>query len=311
MTTALSALDTRREPVFNAAKAFAEAPGATAAAKAVAALQAGVRAGQAALRAQTGDALLPATAAASCVPASALPCDADGVTTSRKIYATEGDCPPPLGDFAVIVKHEERQADLKVSQENGKVDIVGPCFTSLVHRSLLARGKWMYEVQLQSEGLQQIGWSAPHDRVHWTPSLGVGDFVHTLAYDGHRRKLWKGGQRSNTVTDDQQQQQGGSSSGDTAASELARLRAPGCTDELIAIPSWCDGDIITVCADLDAGIATYYANGALTARTSLACLQTMADDEAEEDAPLFLVCAAVSVARGEYTSLNMGNAPFA
>ena len=61
-------------------------------------------------------------------------------------------------------------------------------FSSFRANTCLYDGKWMYEVILLSDGLQQIGWSP----LSWsfTDEMGVGDFIDSYAYDGKRKKKW-------------------------------------------------------------------------------------------------------------------------
>ena len=61
-------------------------------------------------------------------------------------------------------------------------------FASMRTNSCVFEGKWMFEVTLDTAGVQQIGWatlSCP-----FTERLGVGDSVDSYAYDGKRQKKW-------------------------------------------------------------------------------------------------------------------------
>jgi hypothetical protein len=55
-------------------------------------------------------------------------------------------------------------------------------------------GAWYYEVELRSDGLMQIGWvsNAFASRAA-VEGDGVGDDVHSWAFDGYRQKAWHGG----------------------------------------------------------------------------------------------------------------------
>lgn len=51
-------------------------------------------------------------------------------------------------------------------------------------------GRWFYECTLLSDGLMQIGWSNVLFRCDPVCGQGVGDHVHSWAYDGLRMKKW-------------------------------------------------------------------------------------------------------------------------
>ncbi|XP_011504327.1 PREDICTED: E3 ubiquitin-protein ligase RNF123 [Ceratosolen solmsi marchali] len=50
------------------------------------------------------------------------------------------------------------------------------------------RGKWMYEVQLGSKGVMQLGWSTIQCK--FSKEFGVGDVVNSYAFDGNRMRKW-------------------------------------------------------------------------------------------------------------------------
>ena len=61
-------------------------------------------------------------------------------------------------------------------------------FASMRTNTCVFEGKWMFEVTLDTAGVQQIGWatlSCP-----FTERLGVGDSADSYAYDGKRQKKW-------------------------------------------------------------------------------------------------------------------------
>lgn len=80
----------------------------------------------------------------------------------------------------------------------------------------------MYEVQLGSSGILQIGWTPPNAR--FTLEEGIGDSTHSYAYDGKRQRKWNV----------------------TAAPYGDR---------------WTAGDYITCGIDMDAGTISYWRNG--------------------------------------------------
>ncbi|XP_070540294.1 uncharacterized protein [Ptychodera flava] len=51
---------------------------------------------------------------------------------------------------------------------------------------------WYYEVTLKSSSIMQVGWASKH--CHFSPEkgLGVGDDIHSYAFDGGRCKVWNG-----------------------------------------------------------------------------------------------------------------------
>ena len=95
-------------------------------------------------------------------------------------------------------------------------------FSSVRANVAVFRGKWMYEVQLGSSGILQIGWTPPNAR--FTLEEGVGDSTHSYAYDGKRQRKWNV----------------------TAAPYGDR---------------WTAGDYITCGIDMDAGTISYWRNG--------------------------------------------------
>jgi hypothetical protein len=80
----------------------------------------------------------------------------------------------------------------------------------------------MYEIQLGSSGILQIGWTPPNAR--FTSEEGIGDSAHSFAYDGKRQRKW------NT----------------TAAPYGDR---------------WAAGDVISCAIDMDMGTIRYWRNG--------------------------------------------------
>ena len=47
-------------------------------------------------------------------------------------------------------------------------------------------GRWFYECCLLSDGLMQIGWADEHFRSDPVCGQGVGDHLHSWAFDGLR-----------------------------------------------------------------------------------------------------------------------------
>jgi len=307
-----AAIDTRRTPIFDAPSALSKRPsGIPAATYVEAVFNAGLEEAASCLNRQTSGCHVTDTTEQQpvpcAVPASAIP---------------DNDHPSEaLTNIAMIAKSTDR---IDIRRESGRLEVVAPCFMTLAHRTALARGRWMYEVSLQSDGLMQLGWCPPHDVVEWTPQLAVGDFVHSVAYDGHRRSLWKtakrtadgvNGDKKNTAEPADATAPSAAAPDDaekppSAAAATATTAAKSHTTELVEVPSWVDGDVITACIDLERGVATYYANGRLTARTSVPTLPTMPADEDPAAAAYYLMTAAVTLGRGEIAAINYGDAPF-
>ncbi|XP_029043573.1 E3 ubiquitin-protein ligase RNF123-like [Osmia bicornis bicornis] len=61
-------------------------------------------------------------------------------------------------------------------------------FSTMKANVAVYKGKWMYELQLGSKGLMQIGWSTA--KCEFNQQLGVGDTVNSYAYDGNRVRKW-------------------------------------------------------------------------------------------------------------------------
>ncbi|KAM7523681.1 hypothetical protein LguiA_013583 [Lonicera macranthoides] len=95
-------------------------------------------------------------------------------------------------------------------------------FTSARANACVWKGKWMYEVILETSGIQQLGWatlSCP-----FTDHKGVGDADDSYAYDGKRVSKWN-----------------------------KEAEAYG--------QSWVVGDVIGCCIDLDRDEILFYRNG--------------------------------------------------
>ncbi|XP_058453045.1 E3 ubiquitin-protein ligase RNF123 isoform X2 [Malaya genurostris] len=81
----------------------------------------------------------------------------------------------------------------------------------------------MYEVQLQSKGVMQIGWCSSHCK--FTQDTGVGDTRYSYGLDGSKQRIWH-----------------------------VHTQKYG--------PFWRSGDIFGVCVDMDEGKIEYFRNGA-------------------------------------------------
>ncbi|CAL0305315.1 unnamed protein product [Lupinus luteus] len=95
-------------------------------------------------------------------------------------------------------------------------------FSSARANACVWQGKWMYEVMLETSGIQQLGWatiSCP-----FTDHKGVGDTDDSYAYDGRRVSKWN-------------------------------------KDAEPYGQSWVAGDVIGCCIDLDRNEILFYRNG--------------------------------------------------
>ncbi|KAJ0171452.1 hypothetical protein K1T71_013002 [Dendrolimus kikuchii] len=95
-------------------------------------------------------------------------------------------------------------------------------FATIRATACVYAGKWMYEVQLGTKGIIQIGWCTA--TCAFSMDTGVGDTAHSYAYDGGRVKKWN-----------------------VATSPYGQ--------------AWLPGDVIGSCLDLDKGTLEYYRNG--------------------------------------------------
>lgn len=95
-------------------------------------------------------------------------------------------------------------------------------FSSARANACVWKGKWMYEVTLETSGIQQLGWATV--ACPFTDHKGVGDADDSYAYDGKRVSKWN-----------------------------KEAEAYG--------QSWVVGDVIGCCIDLDCDEILFYRNG--------------------------------------------------
>lgn len=101
--------------------------------------------------------------------------------------------PPPLDKVDLA-------NDCELILEKGSVDVIssGPGMYSVVGTSNFSsvrggidvpcEGRWMFEVQLNTPGIMQLGWVTP--LTVYTSEDGVGDSRDSYAYDGKRVRKW-------------------------------------------------------------------------------------------------------------------------
>ncbi|XP_023937452.2 E3 ubiquitin-protein ligase RNF123-like [Bicyclus anynana] len=95
-------------------------------------------------------------------------------------------------------------------------------FATIRATACVYAGKWIYEVQLGTKGIMQIGWCT--SSCQFSVDTGVGDTAHSYAYDGGRIRRWN-----------------------VATSPYGQ--------------AWLPGDVIGSCIDMDKGTLEYYRNG--------------------------------------------------
>ncbi|GAB4847671.1 hypothetical protein Ancab_026733 [Ancistrocladus abbreviatus] len=95
-------------------------------------------------------------------------------------------------------------------------------FSSARANACVWKGKWMYEVILETAGVQQLGWATVS--CPFTDRMGVGDAEDSYAFDGKRERKWN--------------------------EEAEAYGQP-----------WVVGDVIGCCIDLDEKKISFYRNG--------------------------------------------------
>ena len=126
------------------------------------------------------------------------------------------------GRYIIGLEESSICGDIRISRPPLIVESLA-MFSSVRANACLWKGKWMYEVILETSGIQQLGWatlSCP-----FTDHKGVGDADDSYAFDGKRVRKWN-----------------------KEAEPYGQ--------------SWVVGDVIGCCIDLDQNEITFYRNGA-------------------------------------------------
>ncbi|XP_015440142.1 PREDICTED: LOW QUALITY PROTEIN: E3 ubiquitin-protein ligase RNF123-like [Dufourea novaeangliae] len=101
-------------------------------------------------------------------------------------------------------------------------------FSTLKANTAVYKGKWLYELQLGSQGVMQVGWSTVNCQFNKESGVVImcfsGDTINSYAYDGNRVKKWN-----------------------VATYKYGE--------------SWLTGDIIGCALDMDDGTIDFYRNG--------------------------------------------------
>lgn len=92
-----------------------------------------------------------------------------------------------VGDGIVAVDKQSAAGDIKFMQ-GGLVLESQAVFSSVRANACVYKGKWMYEVTLETAGIQQLGWATRS--CNFTREEGVGDSTDSYAYDGRRVRKW-------------------------------------------------------------------------------------------------------------------------
>lgn len=61
-------------------------------------------------------------------------------------------------------------------------------FSTVKANCCVYKGKWMYEVQLRTKGIMQIGWCSA--KCNFTEDTGIGDTPNSYGLDGSKQRLW-------------------------------------------------------------------------------------------------------------------------
>ncbi|CAD7092671.1 unnamed protein product [Hermetia illucens] len=115
----------------------------------------------------------------------------------------------------------DRDITIKISKDKLCVQSHAT-FCTIKANVAVYNGKWMYEVQLRSKGVMQIGWCS--NKCEFSTDTGVGDTKNSYGYDGSKQQIW------HVYT--------------TKYGE-----------------SWQSGDIIGVCIDMEQSKIEFYKNG--------------------------------------------------
>ncbi|XP_023543397.1 E3 ubiquitin-protein ligase RKP isoform X2 [Cucurbita pepo subsp. pepo] len=126
-----------------------------------------------------------------------------------------------LGSNVVCIEKVSICGDIRIVKPPSLVESFS-MFSSARANACVWSGKWMYEVALETSGIQQLGWATL--ACPFTDHEGVGDADDSYAFDGRRVRKWN--------------------------KEAERYGQ-----------SWVVGDVIGCCIDLDRNEISFYRNG--------------------------------------------------
>lgn len=94
-----------------------------------------------------------------------------------------------IGSETVVfdVLDEDQRFGVNVSKDGLLIQSQSP-FPTVKANCCVYRGKWMYEVQLRSKGIMQIGWCSA--KCKFTDDTGIGDTPNSYGLDGSKQRLW-------------------------------------------------------------------------------------------------------------------------
>ncbi|XP_055716688.1 E3 ubiquitin-protein ligase RNF123 [Phlebotomus papatasi] len=126
-----------------------------------------------------------------------------------------------LGPAKTVFDKDPGNALVSISPDRLTVQSQSP-FSTVKANCCVFQDKWMYEVQLRSKGVMQIGWCSA--KCKFTTDTGVGDTKYSYGLDGSKQRIWH-----------------------------VYTKKYG--------PYWRSGDVFSVCLDMDGGKIEYYRNG--------------------------------------------------
>lgn len=99
---------------------------------------------------------------------------------------------PRQGHFGSTAQFIVLAGEVQISLEGGTVKALSafPSIRLTSHAFLKRTGRYYYEVEIMTEGLVQIGFADASFRCDPTSGQGVGDHLHSWAFDGMRTKKW-------------------------------------------------------------------------------------------------------------------------
>ena len=126
-----------------------------------------------------------------------------------------------IGTSVTLLDSKTVKGEVQTFYDGNKIE-AKESFVSLRANNCIMKGKWCYEVLLLSNGLFQLGFCQM--KTPFTIHMGVGDDIHSYAYDGYRLSCWN-------------------------------------EKENVYGKVWDVGDIIGVCIDLEKGQIEFFQNG--------------------------------------------------
>ena len=92
-----------------------------------------------------------------------------------------------IGTSTTLIDLKTNFGKLQTYYDGNKIE-ARDSFVSVRANNCVFKGKWCYEVLLESNGLFQFGFCQL--KTPFTPSYGVGDDIHSFGYDGYRLSCW-------------------------------------------------------------------------------------------------------------------------